>query len=1523
VDSVNNQVQLDEEGVLTPNKYDREYLSVYAGQFKPSKVPSKPVKQVIEDEAKCHLTEDEFLDKDFVPLQSIAELNDIIYDSERLQKMQQVEHKIILNDPSRKEELEMELVMVKAEYCKELNLNAKPEDFPIDLWSYVLDDQKELVASRFALFTNEVRTTLISDIMEKLDISKQFGEDLERYMRAQALANLDVFGYPNPYDPPTIPGYTFRIQTIHENPIYLPTQRFNQQETAFLEARLYELVNVAKVEQAPKSPHNLPLVLVPYTDRIKDSITKWTEKGLNPAEEMFKPSNYKEVAQWYRLTNNLKALNDITIPYRYPMPDQNDPKHFTKGSRYWSVTDIKDAFFCINLHPDDRDKTAFTTPRGRFRFTVMPQGATNSPPFFANVAQDTFSHIPKSELLNFIDDTTNHSRSFMQHLKTQQSMYDALRSKRLIMKISKSHFLQDSVRCLGYIFSEFGHTPDPIHIKAIMEMAPPVDQTGVRSYLGLLNFNQKYIPRYHELIAPLADLLKKETNGVPTDVKALWDDKIHGEAFRKAKIALTSSPCMMQIDVTKPFVLHVDSCKNGRGPGAVLLQRNEVDDLRPVAYFSCRLRKGEQAWSATELEAMGLVYSIRYWSPYLKVQKFTAIVDHHALIWLVTRPAKTANGRILHWISDLQEYHFDIIHKAGSKHLDADAISRLLHYSDIPERYPDSSDILAPIDGVVTHQDLVDAYKQMVEQRDYYLYLTSKTLLDVKGQKAELPEPLADPIQKVSKSMQTIELDKSVTEPGHTNSEMLLPVFSELLFPVLVNHGKRTSSSSSSSSSSSRSSSSSNNSNRMVSENQDEDYDSDNSYGFTEWERGVNRQIDQVQREIQEIEASQTEQVLTQLEERLQEQREQEQQPLPVELRPLLMRKHYVAPPKRTRGRPKKTIIVYPEPVGVPYYENGINIDINHPELARYKRLEHKIFQDPLTNRLYKVTLLAYDKDEGVVAYRRCLDDDPPDPKDDRPWKVEGSTGIARLVALYHICQDNPSNPISTAPLTPWPTNELEMLRLQKLDPNLQTVIEYLEENLEEDPDIYFRMTETKAFYMRRLEEGFGALRLMDAREPTPTSADRIVLPYSLRHQLLTYYHDEAGHPGRERTTLTIQKLYWWTGLRTDVENYVNSCQYCQFHKPNNHTAKLPIQEYPAPTFPFEVCNMDLTGEGFPTTKRGNTIIIVIKCALTRYVEIEALPNKEEITVARILVEKIYCRHGAPSILISDNGTEFVNELTKQICILLNIGRITTTPYNPRSNGLVEQHNATLKTMLAAYVNRYQDDWDLYLPHVAYAYNTTISTSTGATPFCMMYGREARQLCNEWIDKYMDKLDQNQFNSPSTPDYILKLANALQLGWDLAGLKKTPTVAKWNRVARARLPFKEYEIGSRFFLRHIPTYLAQTTATVELSAVDSEPHIINKKLQAKWTGPYTITKKFSPVLYEAIINQVPRVVHALNMKPDPIADALRSSEPLEPSPLTPLPNMLDQQHISAQLEEHRPLSAAINTPRVYQTNARK
>jgi hypothetical protein len=1002
--------------VLPPNAYDREWIHIFHG-----KVPIKPAPA--HEETEKLVDEKEFLSPNWVPLDNIADLNDTLYSSEVLRALQKAEEKLVMEDPSRGEELKVEIEKLKKTYCKITGEHLKPDEFPSELWQYVFDDQKGQVAERFALFPPDVRKELIKEICEKLDIGDKFGEAPRFFMRAQALANLDVFGYPDPYSPPTVPGYTFRIQTVHDLPIYQSPQRFNQLETAFLDARIYELVNVAKVEPAPNSQHNCGLVLVPYTERIKQTISEWEEQGLNPLEEMFRPSNYKKVVLWYRLTNNLKALNDVTLPYRYPMPDAEDPKHFCHGSRYWSATDIKDAFFCVNLHPDDRDKTAFTTPRGRFRFCVMPQGAMNSPTFFSNVAQETFSHIPKSELLNFIDDTTNHSRTFTQHLKTQQAMYEALRKKRLIMKVSKSHFLQDSVRCLGHIFSEFGYTPDPTHIKAIMDMATPTDQTGVKSFLGLLNFNRQYIPRFADLVGPLNDLLRKDV-----DVKTEWRDDFHGEHFRRAKVALTSAPCLQTIDSSKPFTLHVDSCKNGRGPGAVLLQQNKEGEWRPVSYFSCRLRKGEHAWSATELEAMGLVYAIRHWSSYLKIQKFTAIVDHHALIWLVTRPAKTANGRILHWISDLQEYHFDLIHRSGQQHLDADAISRLLHFADIPRRVEDASDLVAPANGPMTQEILQEAVRNAKAQEEYWKYLTSKTFLDINGPPSQLPERMP---QNRLPGVSTLKSKSKASTKGNGAGEINLESYMEIgqelpsfTLPDLA-----------------------------VEEEDDNNLDgeSDNNgenknMGEQENEGTVGEQEDEgiilpdeIAQVLSGIIPSPIELLFPSLvlgQKRVMDrqfsihvlsgQRGQDGQRAPSsdylppsgqEEHNIVLRDVYLAPIPRGPGRRKKEDQTPPPKIGRAWIEQRMNIDTDHPRAKAFQHHEHDIFIDPTNRRIYKVCLVAYDRYKKVVAYRRCLDDDPPDPNDDKPWKMEGEGGILEQIEKYRATHDALQHPWRDEPI--------------------------------------------------------------------------------------------------------------------------------------------------------------------------------------------------------------------------------------------------------------------------------------------------------------------------------------------------------------------------------------------------------------------------------------------------------------------------------------------------------------------------
>ena len=272
-----------------------------------------------------------------------------------------------------------------------------------------------------------------------------------------------------------------------------------------------------------------------------------------------------------------------------------------------------------------------------------------------------------------------------------------------------------------------------------------------------------------------------------------------------------------------------------------------------------------------------------------------------------------------------------------------------------------------------------------------------------------------------------------------------------------------------------------------------------------------------------------------------------------------------------------------------------------------------------------------------------------------------------------------------------------------------------------------------------------------------------------------------------------------------------------------------------------------------------------------------------------------------------------MNKLLKQISVLLNINRISTTGGNPQANGVVEQHNSTLKDMLAAYVNKHQDDWDTYLSHIAYAYNTTVNSQTGFSPFFMVYGREARQLCNEWIDTYLK-------TNPDPEQYVLDLAHSLQLGWELAASQKSAEVSEFNKTSREPLPFREYQLGQRFFLRHTPVPTAPADPIQVPSKKDptkliwrSQNVTISAALQHRWTGPYKITKKFSPVTYETIINGVTRVVHALHMKPDPIADTLRMHLPLPITQPTPMKSIQEREHISMRLMTPQPLT---DTPQV-------
>ncbi|CAG2194960.1 unnamed protein product [Mytilus edulis] len=144
--------------------------------------------------------------------------------------------------------------------------------------------------------------------------------------------------------------------------------------------------------------------------------------------------------------------------------------------------------------------------------------------------------------------------------------------------------------------------------------------------------------------------------------------------------------------------------------------------------------------------------------------------------------------------------------------------------------------------------------------------------------------------------------------------------------------------------------------------------------------------------------------------------------------------------------------------------------------------------------------------------------------------------------------------------------------------------------------------------------------------------------------------------------------------------------------------------------------NLDVLGP-FPPTYNSNKYILIFSDYLTRWPEAIPVPNADATTTAKVFIEEVVCRHGAPRQLLSDNGKNFRSNLVKEICKLMNTKKTFTTAYHPETDGLVERFNGTLTAMLSMYVSGHQRDWDTFIPFVLFAYRTSLHESIQETPF--------------------------------------------------------------------------------------------------------------------------------------------------------------------------------------------------------------
>ena len=237
-----------------------------------------------------------------------------------------------------------------------------------------------------------------------------------------------------------------------------------------------------------------------------------------------------------------------------------------------------------------------------------------------------------------------------------------------------------------------------------------------------------------------------------------------------------------------------------------------------------------------------------------------------------------------------------------------------------------------------------------------------------------------------------------------------------------------------------------------------------------------------------------------------------------------------------------------------------------------------------------------------------------------------------------------------------------------------------------------------------------------------------IVVPNHLLQSLCEHFHSNilSGHLGIGKTIRKVRESFFWYGMDRYIKSFVKSCDTCQRFKSLNKTPHANLQLLKSGGT-FQIFNIDVAGP-LVTTRRGNRYILVAVDHFSKWVEALAVPNFTAETTANFVFNKIICKFGIPQTIITDQGINFESQLVQALCKLLGVKKIRSTPYHPQTNGQVERFNRTLKQMIACYTNDNHTDWDQFINPLCYAINTTVSETTGLSPFQIIFGQTPRSI---------------------------------------------------------------------------------------------------------------------------------------------------------------------------------------------------
>ena len=363
-----------------------------------------------------------------------------------------------------------------------------------------------------------------------------------------------------------------------------------------------------------------------------------------------------------RVCVDVRRVNEAILLERHPIPTLEETLQDLNGATVFSKLDLRWGYHQVELHPESRVLTTFSTHMGLKRYKRLIFGLSSASEIYQYVIQEVLQGIPGAR--NISDDIIVFGKTQEIHDEQLEITISRLAERGLTLNREKCVFSVPELVFFGHKVSAAGISPDERKVDAVNQARAPQNISELRSFLGLANYCARYISHFATIVEPLRHLTR-------AGVKWSWTS-VPQKAFDSVKSMLTSDCPMSHFDPSAETQLKVDASPFGLG--AVLLQ-GSGDDVRPIAYASRTLTDVERRYSQTEREALAVVWACERFHIYLFGQEFKLYTDHKALE-VIYSPRSKPPSRIERWSLRLQPYRFTIHHMPG-QHNPTDVLSRM------------------------------------------------------------------------------------------------------------------------------------------------------------------------------------------------------------------------------------------------------------------------------------------------------------------------------------------------------------------------------------------------------------------------------------------------------------------------------------------------------------------------------------------------------------------------------------------------------------------------------------------------------------------------------------------------------------------------------------------------------------------------------------------------------------------------------------------------------------------------------